>query len=272
MLTLVLAAMLGAASTASASHVPVGDLDARCEGTYNNVTYGDGQPLAQTFVARSSGKLTNVYVGGYTVDGSVQIAAADHGYPTETVLASTPAPYDSTGAGTEVNFSYNEAASVVEGKQYALVLRGSYHGWSTSTGNRCNDGGFFELRPTTGWAYFERSDLDAVYYTYVTPTDTIGPTGTVVINDSAARTRTRAVSLTLDATDPPPESSSSSGSGLESMRIKNAGASWTAWQPYAASKNWKLTRGAGKKTVYAQYRDAAGNLSAKASDSITYRP
>ncbi|MEJ7871881.1 MAG: hypothetical protein WKF67_06450 [Rubrobacteraceae bacterium] len=76
MLTLVLAAMLGAASTASASHVPVGDLDARCEGTYNNVTYGDGRPLAQTFVARSSGKLTNVYVGGYTVDGSVQIAAA----------------------------------------------------------------------------------------------------------------------------------------------------------------------------------------------------
>ncbi len=56
------------------------------------------------------------------------------------------------------------------------------------------------------------------------------------------------------------------------MRPKNAGGSWTAWQPYAASKAWKLKRGTGKKTVYAQYRDAASNVSAKASDSITYRP
>ena len=70
----------------------------------------------------------------------------------------------------------------------------------------------------------------------------------------------------MDASDPSP------GTGVASMRIKNAGGNWTAWQPYAKSKSWKLTRGAGKKTVYAQYRDAAGNVSAKASDSITYRP
>ena len=42
--------------------------------------------------------------------------------------------------------------------------------------------------------------------------------------------------------------------------------------PYTTRKDWKLTRGAGKKTVYVQYKDAAGNVSAKASDSITYRP
>lgn len=56
------------------------------------------------------------------------------------------------------------------------------------------------------------------------------------------------------------------------MRIKNAGGSWIAWQAYAASKSWKPTRGAGKKTVHAQSRDVAGNVSASASDSITYRP
>jgi hypothetical protein len=62
------------------------------------------------------------------------------------------------------------------------------------------------------------------------------------------------------------------GTGVASMRIKNVGGNWTAWQTYEASKDWRLTPGAGKKMVYVQYKDAAGNVSAKASDSITYRP
>ena len=98
------------------------------------------------------------------------------------------------------------------------------------------------------------------------PLDTVRPTGSVVIEGGANRINFRTVTLTLDANDPSP------GTGVASMRLKNAGGSWTAWQPYAASKDWKLTRGAGKKTVYARYRDAAGNVSARASDSITYRP
>ena len=98
------------------------------------------------------------------------------------------------------------------------------------------------------------------------PLDIARPAGTVLINGGKLRTTTRAVTLGLNATDPAP------GSGVASMRLMNAGGTWTAWQPYAESKGWKLTRGAGKKTVYAQYRDAAGNVSAKASDSITYRP
>ena len=98
------------------------------------------------------------------------------------------------------------------------------------------------------------------------PVDTARPAGTVLINGGKLRTASRAVTLRLAATDPAP------GSGVTSMRLMNAGSTWTAWQPYAESKGWKLTRGAGKKTVYAQYRDAAGNVSAKASDSITYRP
>ena len=96
--------------------------------------------------------------------------------------------------------------------------------------------------------------------------DTVSPSGSLQIDDGARRTRTRAVTLDLIATDTTPSS------GLDSMRLKNAGGSWTAWQPYVASKNWKLTRRAGKKTIYAQYRDAAGNVSARTSDSITYRP
>ncbi len=60
-------------------------------------------------------------------------------------------------------------------------------------------------------------------------------------------------------------------SGLE-MRIKNASGDWSAWKPHAKRKDRRLTCGEGKKTVYVQFKDGAGNTSARAMDSIAYRP
>jgi hypothetical protein len=37
-------------------------------------------------------------------------------------------------------------------------------------------------------------------------------------------------------------------------------------------KSWALSSGAGSKTVYVQYQDRAGNLSAPVRDTIKYRP
>ena len=97
--------------------------------------------------------------------------------------------------------------------------------------------------------------------------DTVRPTGKVLINGGRTTTAAREVTLRLDARDPAP------GSGVVSMRFKNGGPeAWSAWRPYAASASWRLTSGAGKKTVYVQYKDAAGNVSASTSDSIGYRP
>jgi hypothetical protein len=92
--------------------------------------------------------------------------------------------------------------------------------------------------------------------------DTVPPRGTVAINNGAAATKSRRVTLTLSATDPAP------GSGVAGMRIRNAGGAWTAWQPFAASTSWTLTKGDGRKTVQVEYRDGAGNVSATASDRI----
>ena len=97
------------------------------------------------------------------------------------------------------------------------------------------------------------------------PYDCVAPSGTVVIDDGKRRTTDRLVTLRLDATDP------AFGSGVSSMRVKNEGAAWTAWQDYATSGNWKLTPGADKKTVFVQYRDRLENVSAATSDSITFR-
>ncbi|CAA9544037.1 MAG: hypothetical protein AVDCRST_MAG73-2200, partial [uncultured Thermomicrobiales bacterium] len=96
--------------------------------------------------------------------------------------------------------------------------------------------------------------------------DTVKPSGTVTIDQGATTTASRAVTLTLTATDPTP------GSGVAAMRIRNAGGTWSAWQPVATSAPWTLTAGAGGKRVDVQVRDKAGNVSAVASDSITFEP
>jgi hypothetical protein len=56
------------------------------------------------------------------------------------------------------------------------------------------------------------------------------------------------------------------------MRVSDSQSrlSATAWDPYATSKAWALSASEGTKTVYAEYRDAAGNT-AVAQDTIGYR-
>lgn len=99
--------------------------------------------------------------------------------------------------------------------------------------------------------------------------DSVAPAGTITINGGATRVRTRWVTLTLSATDPSP------ASGVTTMRISNTASGLPAapWQPYTTTSSWTLTSGGERtKTVYVQYRDAAGNISATAQDAITYRP
>jgi M6 family metalloprotease-like protein len=90
--------------------------------------------------------------------------------------------------------------------------------------------------------------------------DTTAPRGTVVINAGAASTTRSVVRLTLSASD--------EGGSVEHARFSNDGANWSDWEPYATNKRWKLSPDYGKKTVYAQFRDGAGNVSDVARDTI----
>ncbi|MFA5778204.1 MAG: immunoglobulin-like domain-containing protein [Candidatus Paceibacterota bacterium] len=89
--------------------------------------------------------------------------------------------------------------------------------------------------------------------------DTTPPTDTSIsISAGATSTATLAVSLTLGAT------------GATQMIISNdAGFAGASWETYATSRAWTLTSGDGLKTVYAKFKDAAGNISAAISDTIT---
>ena len=91
----------------------------------------------------------------------------------------------------------------------------------------------------------------------------------IKINDGADYTNSASVTLALTATDPDP------ASGLFQMRFSNDGTTWSAWESWNTARNaWSLTAGAGgtdtdgKKVVYFEVMDKAGNIGGPVSDDI----
>jgi hypothetical protein len=93
-------------------------------------------------------------------------------------------------------------------------------------------------------------------------TETEPPDGAALINNGAARTGSRVVTLTLAASP-------------DTVAIKFSndptfpGATWA---PFAPSRTWMLPARIGKVYVYVRLKDAAGNESDTFLDSIWYEP
>ena len=99
-------------------------------------------------------------------------------------------------------------------------------------------------------------DLGPYYYQSGNP-----EAGTISINASATYGNKQAVTLSLSATD--------SGSGVSQMMISEGNNfNGTTWQSYATSTSFTLSTGDGTKTVYAKFKNGAGNESTAISDSI----
>ena len=93
--------------------------------------------------------------------------------------------------------------------------------------------------------------------------ETAPPAGSVVINSGQTNTTSPNVSLALTYDD-------GDGSGVSGMRFSNNGSTWSSWEKPAATKAWTLLPGDGHKTVRAQFRDRAGNVSSVVSDYIMF--
>ena len=83
----------------------------------------------------------------------------------------------------------------------------------------------------------------------INPCETAPPAGSILINGGTAYATSASVTLTLSASDP---------IGVSEMCISNI-ASCTTWESYVTSKPWTLALGDGNKTVYAWFKDWAGN-------------
>ncbi len=89
--------------------------------------------------------------------------------------------------------------------------------------------------------------------------DTTPPTGTITINSGAASTNNPSVTLTLTCSD---------NVGCSQMQFSNDNVTYSTPEAYGTTKSWTLTPGDGTKTVYAKFKDAAGNWSTAYSDTI----
>lgn len=87
--------------------------------------------------------------------------------------------------------------------------------------------------------------------------DKTPPDGSVSANSV---TELKTITLNLLATD--------NVSGVTSMRFSNDNSSWSTWETYGTTKSWSLDGGDGVKTVYVQFQNAAGLVSA-ANTTVT---
>jgi Bacterial Ig-like domain/RTX calcium-binding nonapeptide repeat (4 copies)/Haemolysin-type calcium binding protein related domain len=179
----------------------------------------------------------------------------------QTTIASGPSGYVK-GTSASFSFSSSEANSTFETNRDGMgwVANGTTTGKSYS--NLSQGSHTFRVR-----AIDEAGNIDGTPASRSWFVDSVVPRGTLSINGGNASTLSRSVTLRLSASDPAP------ASGVASMRFRNGGTStWSSWSAYSTSKSWTLTAGAGTKTVYVQYRDRAGNISAAASDTIRFSP
>jgi hypothetical protein len=163
---------------------------------------------------------------------------------------------------------------------FFLSKDASEDGWMVSFQCRL-DGGAFATCPQSksysslsqGKHTFEARTVDKAGNVDASPAsrtwfvDTTVPRGTISINSGRASTSSRSVTLGLSASDPSP------ASGVASMRFRNENTTtWAEWVSFSTNVPWTLSSGAGSKTVYAQFKDRAGNVSATKYDRIKYSP
>ena len=110
--------------------------------------------------------------------------------------------------------------------------------------------------------------------------DITPPRGTITINNDDTVTDSPNVVLSLLAIDNDsdlPGNTPTALSGQEAnaalvMSFSNDGQEWTEIEPFTPTKMWTLSPGDGEKTVYVNFRDAAGNwMTEPAQDQILYQ-
>jgi hypothetical protein len=173
------------------------------------------------------------YEVAVTLD-STSIAAVDPADEPASISAAGPACSDATGAldPREGAASITATCRFAEGGRYRVVAS------------------------FTDAAGVVRSSTTTVDIHVV---DATSPAGTIKIAGGAAYTKTTAVTVATAAID--------TGSGLSQVALSNNGTTWTT-RTYAASQPWTLPATNGTRTVYAKWKDKAGNWSAVKTDTI----
>lgn len=241
----------------------------------------DGSSSKETVTANSSGAwtktLSDVSNGSHTYTAKARDAAGNISGASNavTVIVDTVAP-TAPRITSPANSSYNKTGTIaISGAAEAdstieifdsvtskgTATTNASGAWTKTLTGVSNGPHVYTVKARDGAGNVSTASV-AVRVTV----DKTKPTGRIKINNGAATTRSRTVTLALSATDPAP------ASGVAQMCVANT-TTCTAWQTYGASKRWTLKSGtAGTRTVWVRYKDRAGNVSAAYRDTIRYAP
>jgi hypothetical protein len=190
-----------------------------------------------------------------------------------TILLDTEPP---TGAvlidgGDEYSYSgtVNLSITAEDATSGVVEMRFSWNGTSWSPWeNFTEERPLYDLEPGDGERTVHvqlRDGVSLVSQVTIVDTvrvDTVGPTGSVVIEGGQDTTRFYTVDLTLSATD---------ANGVVDMRLSWDGETWTDWEPFKTSRTMSMPGEDGLNTVYVEFRDSSGRVSeVPATDSIEY--
>lgn len=203
-------------------------------------------PLGTTPVTltASDGKATSAATVNITVRDSIPpvttaTGGSENWYNANVISAFSAT--DSCSGIKEIYYSINGVETVVPGNSASAII-------ATEGINNIS--------------YFSVDNADNIESpnSFIVKIDKTPPTGSVIINGDAVTTTSTSVTLTISATD--------NLSGVSQMRFSNDGTNWSSWEPYNTSKNWTLSNASDLMTVYVQFMDIAGNISASYNDTI----
>ena len=250
-------------------------------GNITSVPAGSDRKLA-IFGKDSSGNI--LYYGEQTgitvVDGQTSSTVTVTVTPTGSA-PSAPTGVTATAGNGQVSISWSPVSGATSYNIY----------WSTATGVTKTTGTkltgatspYTHTGLTNGMTYYhvvtavnsygESSESNQVSATpsSTATSDTTAPTSpSVSIDSGASSTTSTSVALTLSATDNVGVTAYYASETSTTPSASAAGwTSVTSTTSYSASVSFTLSSGSGTKTVYVWFKDAAGNISASSSDSIT---
>ncbi len=162
--------------------------------------------------------------------------------------------WDSEVVGYSTSFSQDSAAVPND----EVNLLGAKNTGSTDDGPKADGTWYFKVKAK------DEIGLWGPVASWTLRVDATAPTGAIDINGGAEVTALTEVDVASDIDFGP------SGPAAEAMRFSvDGGATWPdSWQPFASEVSLTLPDGDGAKTVHAEFRDAAGNVSATLSDTI----
>src|SRR3972149_1638875 len=216
------------------------------------------EPLSNTWRQVTSMNSAAGWTSSCVFGNSIYAISAGYDFE-EAIISSTGDAYTSTAAVTLLLSATDDSGTVTQ-----MRFSNDNSTWSTWEAYATSKAWTLTSGDGTKTVYVQFKDAVGNVSTTYSDTiilDTSAPIGSITINGGASSTSSTSVSLTLAATD--------DSGAVSQMRFSNDNSTWSAWEAYAASKAWTLSSSDGTKTVYAQFRDATGNISSTVNDSIS---